>query len=54
VLGKALGLTLPPFPVVNADPAGEDSLEVEKPLRKRLRQLNHLDVALFRRYAEDL
>jgi hypothetical protein len=52
VLGQAMGLTLPPFEVVNADPAGEDSFDPPKPLRKRLRQLNRLDVELFKRYAE--
>ena len=53
VLGNALGAALPPFPLVNADPAGEGSFEVPKSVRKRLRQLNALDVALFRRYSED-
>ena len=52
VLGRALGMTLPPFPVVNADPAGEDSFDPPKPVRKRLRQLNRLDLALFKRYSE--
>ncbi len=52
VLGQAMGLTLPPFEVVNADPAGEDSFDPPKPVRKRLRQLNRLDVELFKRYAE--
>jgi hypothetical protein len=52
VLGQAMGLALPPFPVVNADPAGEDSFDPPKPIRKRLRQLNRLDVALFKRYSE--
>ena len=27
VLGRALGLTLPTLPIVNADPAGEDAFE---------------------------
>jgi hypothetical protein len=52
VLGRALGLTLPPFPLVNADPAGEAPFDPPKSVRKRLRQLNRLDVALFRRYSE--
>jgi len=38
--------------VVNADPAGEDSLDPPKPVRKRLRQLNRLDLALFKRCSE--
>ena len=54
VLGKAMGVTLPPFETVNADPAGEDSYDPPKELRKRLRQLNKLDVALFKRYSEAL
>lgn len=53
VLGRALGVTLPPFAVVNADPEGEDSFDPPAEVRKRLRQLNRLDVALFRRYSED-
>lgn len=53
VLGKAMGLALPPFPLVNADPAGEDSFDPPKPVRKRLRELNGLDLELFRRHAED-
>jgi len=53
VLGRALGMTLPPFPLVGADPAGEGSLDPPKPVRKRLRQLNHLDLELFRRYRDD-
>lgn len=52
VLGRALGLTLPPLPLVNADPAGEDSFDPPKPVRKRIRQLNRLDIALFKRYQE--
>ncbi len=52
VLGEAMGLTLPPFEVINADPAGEDSFDPPKPVRQRLRQLNRLDVELFKRYAE--
>ena len=52
VLGQAMGLTLPPFEVVHADPAGEDSFDPPKPVRKRLRQLNRLDIELFKRYAE--
>ena len=52
VLGRAMGLPLPTLPIVNADPAGEDAFEPPKPVRKRLRQLNALDVALFRRYSE--
>ena len=54
VLGKAMGATLPPFEVVNADPAGDDSFDPPKAVRKRLRQLNRLDVALFKRYADAL
>jgi hypothetical protein len=53
LLGRALGRALPPMPVVNADPDGEDSYDAPKALRKELRQLNRLDVALFKRYAED-
>jgi hypothetical protein len=34
-----MSLTMPSFPVVNADPAGEDSLDPPKPMRKRLGQL---------------
>jgi hypothetical protein len=52
VLGRTLGLSLPPFPVVNADPAGEDSLDPPKPVRQRLRKLNRLDLALFKRYSD--
>ncbi len=52
LLGDAMGLTLPSFGVVNADPAGEDSFDPPKPVRKRLRQLNRLDLALFKRYNE--
>jgi hypothetical protein len=52
VLGRALGRSVPPFPLVNADPAGEDAFDPPKPVRKRLRQLNRLDVLLFNRYAE--
>ncbi len=52
VLGRAMGLTLPTLPIVNADPAGEDAFDPPKPVRGRLRQLNALDVALFRRYSE--
>ncbi len=52
VLGDALGVPLQPFPVINADPAGEDSFDPPKPVRKRLRQLNRLDLALFKRYSD--
>lgn len=52
LLGQALGMSLPPFPVVNADPDGEDSFDPPKSVRKRLRQLNHLDLELFKRYSE--
>ena len=52
LLGQALGMSLPPFPVVNADPDGEDSYDPPKSVRKRLRQLNHLDLELFKRYSE--
>jgi hypothetical protein len=51
-LGQALGMTLPPFPVVNADPNGEDSFDPPKAVRKRLRELNRLDLALFKRFSE--
>ena len=54
VLGKAIRVTLPPAPVLNADPEGDEALKVDKPLRMRLRQLNRLDVALFRRFADSL
>jgi hypothetical protein len=54
VLGNALGTTLPAAPVVNADPEGEDAMELDKPLRQRLRHLNRLDALLFRRFADAL
>jgi hypothetical protein len=54
VLGKVLGTTLPPFEVNHADPAGDDAFDPPKEVRKRLRQLNRFDVALFRRYSEAL
>ena len=54
VLGKAIEATLPPFAVVNADPSGEDSFDPPKAERKRLRQLNRLDIALFKRCSEAL
>ncbi|MEX1294868.1 MAG: hypothetical protein AB1Z67_01725 [Candidatus Limnocylindrales bacterium] len=53
VLGRAMGLTLPPFGVVNADPAGEDSFDPPGPVRKRIRELNRLDLALFKRYQQE-
>jgi len=52
LLGQALGMTLPPMPVVNADPDGEDSFDPPKAVRKRLRELNRLDLALFKRSSE--
>ena len=52
LLGQVLGMTLPPLPVVNADPDGEDSFDPPKAVRKRLRELNRLDLALFKRYSE--
>ena len=54
VLGKAVEAILPTIEVVNADPAGEESFDPPKAERKRLRHLNHLDVALFKRYADAL
>lgn len=52
VLGRAMGLPLSPFPVTNADPAGEASFDPPAPVRKRIRQLNRLDIALFKRCGE--
>ena len=52
LLGQALGMSLPPMPVVNADSAGEDSFDPPKAVRKRLRELNRLDLTLFKRISE--
>ena len=52
LLGKALGVTLPPIEVITADP--DDEYDPPKEMRKRLRQLNKLDVALFKRSSEAL
>jgi hypothetical protein len=53
LLGRVLGVVLPSFPVTDPDPLGEGEEGVDRGVRKRLRQLNEFDVALFRQFADD-
>jgi hypothetical protein len=52
VLGSLLGARLPPVGRVNVNPARAPSSAIEPALRRRVAELNHLDVQLFRLMVE--